>query len=135
MARRRRPENEALSKRVQLAFGRRLQERRRASVGKNQETLALALDVTRTSISNIERGRHRVFLDQAYLAAKTLGVPLADLLPSVDDVFSENSVVLAPNAGLGQNSVMRVSEIAQSIQQTAAGERLAEKPKAHRKRR
>lgn len=53
----------------------------RQRVGVRQEQLADALGLSRTSITNIERGRQGV---QAYLLvriAEVLGRPVADLLP------------------------------------------------------
>ena len=91
MSKRRTAEGAAVSQRVQVAFGNRLRAARKASRDKrvNQDDLAAELDVTRTSVSNIERGRHRVFLDQVYIAAKALGVEVIDLLPTVDEVFTD----------------------------------------------
>jgi len=45
------PEKQAVSKRVQVAFGKRLQSQRKGQ--RNQDQLAEALDVSRTTISNI----------------------------------------------------------------------------------
>ena len=91
MSKRRTDKGSALSQRIQVAFGDRLRAVRKASTeGRvNQDVLALALEVTRTSVSNIERGRHRVFLDQVYLAAEALGVEVIDLLPAKDEVFRD----------------------------------------------
>jgi transcriptional regulator with XRE-family HTH domain len=47
----------------------------------DQQSFADALGVSRTTVSNIERGMQRVFLDQVYRAAEILGRPPADLLP------------------------------------------------------
>ncbi len=62
--------------------------------------IATALEVSRTSVSNIENGRHRIFLDQVYAAARALRVPVASLLPSEEDLVSSPSVHSAPNAGI-----------------------------------
>ena len=107
-----------MSKRLQNAFGNRLHQIRRApGVGRqNQQVLAEALEITRTSISNIERGRHRVFLDQVYLAAHALGVPLMELLPPVEEVFANTPVFTASDAAFDQRSVSRVSEVARDLQ-------------------
>jgi transcriptional regulator with XRE-family HTH domain len=118
MARRRSLENQGVSKRLQSAFGDRLHVARRAAgVGRhNQEVLAEALEITRTSISNIERGRHRVFLDQVYLAARALKVPLTDLLPPLEEVFTDAPVFTVTEAEFDQVSVLRVSEVARDLQ-------------------
>jgi transcriptional regulator with XRE-family HTH domain len=117
MARLRSPEQRGVGKRVQVAFGRLLQIKRKGRL--KQDALAEALDVSRTSVSNIERGRHRVFLDQAYLAARALGIPLAELLPTVDEVFPVISVVLEKRSGVGEGSAQLIYRIASTIQQKA----------------
>lgn len=61
-----------------------------------QEQLAVALGVTRSSISNIEKGRHRIFLDQAYVISRTLRVALSDLLPHESEVFDSTAVSVSP---------------------------------------
>ena len=77
-----------LSERLQEAFGKRLQEARKLSIPRcSQQDLARGLDVTRTTISNIENGRHRIFLDQVYDAARVLNVPLSNLLPELAEVI------------------------------------------------
>jgi transcriptional regulator with XRE-family HTH domain len=117
MARLRSSEQQGVSKRVQVAFGKRLRGQRKGR--RSQDALAEYLDVSRTSVSNIERGRHRVFLDQAYLAARALGVTLNDLLPTLDEVYAPVPVAFAENSGVIESSVRRASEIASTIQQQA----------------
>lgn len=117
MARLRSPEHRVISQRVQAAFGKRLRAQRKGR--RSQDVLAEDLDVSRTSVSNIERGRHRVFLDQAYLAARALGVTLNDLLPTLDEVFAPVPVAFEENSGVVESSVRRASEIASNIQQRA----------------
>jgi transcriptional regulator with XRE-family HTH domain len=70
---------------IQEAFGRRLRaERLRRGVG--QKVLAGGLRVSRTTVSNLERGVQRPYLDQVYTAAQILGVSAADLLPTEADL-------------------------------------------------
>lgn len=96
----------SLSKRVQLAFGTKLKAARRSSKPKvTQGVIAEALEMTRTSISNIENGRHRVFLDQVYAAAHRLGVPIAMLLPEEVEVLATPSVSVPPSSGLASAKV------------------------------
>lgn len=104
-----------MSKRVQAEFGKRLQAHRKGR--RNQHQLAEALDVSRTTISNIERGRHRIFLDQAYLAANALGVQLSELLPTLEHAFPVVSVALEAGSQVQQASIARVSEIVTTLQQ------------------
>lgn len=127
MARRRDPENLALSKRLQVAFGLRLQKARRsAKQGRiQQEALAAALNVSRTTISNIERGQHRVFLDQVYVAARALGVAIDELLPALEEVFPTSSMLTAPDAKVTAQSVRQVGELAREIQVRSAREELS----------
>jgi transcriptional regulator with XRE-family HTH domain len=110
---------------VQRGFGERL---KRARADTKQQTLAADLHITRTSVSNIERGRHRIFLDQVYVAARSLGVPLADLLPPLLDVFPEETVNFASDATVSEESAKQVTEFAQGLR-----EHLAEKTSARRK--
>lgn len=132
MSRRKNPQHEATCQRLQKAFGIRLQvARRNLEQGRaNQETLADALGITRTSISNIERGQHRVFLDQVYLAARALGIDARDLLPSMDDVFPPASVHSAPDAGIDDGVAQRLMEIATDVQRRLTRQRRTERPQA-----
>jgi transcriptional regulator with XRE-family HTH domain len=66
-------------------FGRRLASARKLK-GFKQLTLASLLGLSRTSISNIERGEQRISLELAYQAAYVLGVSLQTLLPTLEDV-------------------------------------------------
>src|SRR4051812_2420311 len=119
MARRRSPSHAALSRRVQSAFGRRLKRsRKRSQRGRvNQEALAGALDVSRTSISNIERGRHRVFLDQVYAAAQALGTSLDELLPTLQEVFPSTTVTTPSGTGITDKSMRSVVDLVRTIQE------------------
>jgi transcriptional regulator with XRE-family HTH domain len=118
MARKRTAQSEATSRRVQSQFGRRLQETRRARETKTtQEELAEALGVTRTSVSNIERGQHRVFLDQLYVAARTLGVPITDLLPTMEEIYGDSQIALAAGSGVGESSAQKAFEVVLRLQE------------------
>lgn len=66
-------------------FGRRLSKVRREK-GWKQVTLGNRLGLSRTSISNIERGDQRVSLELAYQAALILGVSLERLLPTLEEI-------------------------------------------------
>jgi transcriptional regulator with XRE-family HTH domain len=112
------PNQAALRNRLQRAFGERLRRLRRATTVPRrvtQEQLAAALGVTRTTVSNIERGRHRVFLDQVYIAARELGVPLDHLLPSSDEIFLVASSLTAADTELPQGAAEEAAEIAKKI--------------------
>jgi|ERR1043166_9573624 transcriptional regulator with XRE-family HTH domain len=102
MGKARSAESRELSRKIQVAFGQnRKQARLRSQPPIRQQALAQSLEITRTSISNIETGRHRVFLDQVYAAARTLGVPILELLPQETEIFSPQAQVsIAPGSGI-----------------------------------
>src|SRR5713226_3804317 len=54
---------------------------RRTEAGMSQEAFAKAVGLSRTSITNIERGRQPVSLHTLYFMADILGVEAVDLLP------------------------------------------------------
>lgn len=47
----------------------------------DQETLSRHLNLSRTTIINIEKGRQRLSLEHAWLIAKVLSLSIEDLLP------------------------------------------------------
>ena len=113
MARKRNDDLVAISARVQAGFGSRLQQARNEK-NLSQKQLAEALRITRTSVSNIERGRHRVFLDQVYLAARFIGVNVQDLLPPRDEIFvSPAEPSLAE--GVPDSVVEELSSVAKAV--------------------
>lgn len=57
-------------------------QRKKANM--DQETLASHLNLSRTTVINIEKGRQRLSLEHAWLAAKILGIPIEELLPSTE---------------------------------------------------
>ena len=125
MARRRDPKTAAIGQLVQRGFGRRLKQARKDT---KQQTLAADLHITRTSVSNIEHGRHRIFLDQVYIAAHSLGVPIEELLPPLSEVFPEEAVFFASDASISRDSAKAVTEFAHGLR-----EQLAEKTSARSK--
>jgi transcriptional regulator with XRE-family HTH domain len=60
--------------------GRRIRDLRREK-GLSQARLAAAVDLSRTSITNIERGRQKLLLHTLQDIANALGVESQDLLP------------------------------------------------------
>src|SRR5688500_623872 len=75
-----------LSVRLQREFGALLKNARHQA-WKGQKQLAGALRLTRTSVSNIERGKQRIYLDQVYEAAHFLRLDIVRLLPPLSTVF------------------------------------------------
>ena len=63
-------------------FGRLLRQRR-TEVKLSQKDFARAVGLSRTSITNIERGRQPVSLPSLYVMADVLQVDVGDLLPTV----------------------------------------------------
>jgi transcriptional regulator with XRE-family HTH domain len=61
-------------------FGRHLRKARKTA-GLTQEQVAERVKLTRTSITNIERGRQHIVLHQLFLLASAVGVSPQDLLP------------------------------------------------------
>ncbi|MFN8418795.1 MAG: helix-turn-helix transcriptional regulator [Anaerolineae bacterium] len=61
----------------------------REKMNMTQDALSERLGLTRTSISNFERGQQHVQLHTLYQIAILLEVPIADLLPEVSLVESE----------------------------------------------
>lgn len=66
---------------VYVEFGRRLSSARQRA-GLRQETLAKRVGLTRTSITNIEKGNQRLPLHMAYLLSAAVGLDPKDLLPT-----------------------------------------------------
>jgi len=63
-------------------IGRRIAATRRQRKPRlSQKDLAEAVDLSRTSVVNIERGRHRIQIHVLYVIAQMLGVEPHDLLP------------------------------------------------------
>ena len=67
--------------------GRILATRKRANL--RQEKLAEAVQLSRTSITNIERGRQKIQVDTLYAIAEVLGVRPHALLPLPNQPMSE----------------------------------------------
>lgn len=66
--------------RIYRIFGSRLRELRDEK-GVTQEQLAKRVDLSRTSITNIEKGRQRVMLHQLVELAEALESDVSDLMP------------------------------------------------------
>jgi transcriptional regulator with XRE-family HTH domain len=57
-----------------------------------QSELARCVGLTRTSIVNIEQGRQKVMLHTLYAIADVFGVPVANLLPALEESSPETQV-------------------------------------------
>lgn len=71
--------------------GQRIQDIRREN-NVSQQDLADILDLSRTSISNIENGRHPIFLHHIYTIAEKFDIPIDKILPSVFELQSEKKL-------------------------------------------
>lgn len=113
MGKRRSSQSQEFCRRVQTAFGERLQSVRLGSIPRiSQAELADALGVSRTSVSNIENGRHRVFLDQIYAAAHALRVPVTTLLPEDSSLWSVTAVHVSANAEIDAHQLEQLAPMA-----------------------
>lgn len=74
-------------------FGRRLREERNRR-GLSQEAVARSVGLTRTSVTNIEKGRQHVALHTAFVLAETLESDPHALLPEARELAEQRS--LAP---------------------------------------
>ena len=68
----------------------------------------------------MERGRHRIFLDQVYAAAHALGVTIEDLLPTVAEVFPATYMTASPSGAITDKSMRSAVDIVRTIQEKAA---------------
>ena len=87
----RRVENGHALERLYQEFGRRLRSAREGA-GLSQQILAERVGLSRTSITNIERGRQHVALHMLFRLASALGKEPSDLLP-VEAVPAEEEAV------------------------------------------
>jgi len=71
----------AVGKRIKLA---------RKDKGFTQETLSKMVSLTRTSITNIEKGRQKLLVHSLYVFANVLGVHPRDLLPDEADMVTDS---------------------------------------------
>lgn len=70
-----------------------LLKKQRVSMSLTQADFAKKVGLSRASIANIENGRQKILLHQAYLFAKCLNIPLLDLLPTTDFVFQPDDIM------------------------------------------
>lgn len=86
----------------------------------DQATLADAVGLVRTSITNIERGRQRPQLHVIYAIADVLKVSISDILPRVGRVDKGSALgSLEIGSGLGQNELDWIKGL---VRRASAGE-------------
>ena len=84
--------NDGASNSLYLEFGKLVRLHRVRLDGMTQEKLGLIVGLSRTSITNIEKGRQHVSLHQLFAIAKALRVRPDALLPSLSEVRADSSV-------------------------------------------
>lgn len=120
MGKRRSPASHELSRLVQTAFGDRLRRAREAADPKvSQAAIAGALEVSRTSISNIENGRHRVFLDHVYAAARALRISASSLMPDDGALTTVSAIHSSPDGGLDSNQLRALEPMVVAARKSA----------------
>lgn len=77
---------------VYQGFGKLVRMHRERLDGMTQEKLGKIVGLSRTSITNIERGRQHVSLHQIYAIAQALRIRPQALLPSVGDTAADSKV-------------------------------------------
>ena len=70
------------------AFGKLVQAHRRRIKGMTQEELGRRIGLSRTSVTNIEQGRHHVSLHHLFRIANALQIPPEVLLPPQPEELS-----------------------------------------------
>jgi transcriptional regulator with XRE-family HTH domain len=114
----------AISQRLQRAFGKKLQQARE-SKGTLQKVLAAELGLSRTSISNIERGTQRIFLDQVYAAAHALGTEPHALLPSIADIYDDMPIHTPSDDPLSNAAAVQARDVVRTVQMGLSAEKRA----------
>lgn len=109
-----------ICERIQQGFGRRLKSLRE-SRDMGQKALAPKLQLSRTSVSNLECGVHLPTLSDVYRAAHLFGVTVEQLLPPVEDVFPLVSISSATDDPVSDQSYERLSEL---IRDVSSGQRV-----------
>jgi transcriptional regulator with XRE-family HTH domain len=78
-----------------LQLGKRIRAARK-DAGLTQAELAASISLSRTSVTNIERGRQQILLHTLYDIASTLGIDAADLLPEMEPKPKEGLIEQIP---------------------------------------
>lgn len=112
-----------LSRHIQKVFGANLAKARLAAPQPLlQQDLARRLNLSRTSVSNIECGTQGISLVQAYLAARAVGVDVRKLLPEMDQVFPTGAVSVAEDDPLGIEVEGIALKVVEKIERRLAAE-------------
>lgn len=105
------------TRRLYADFGELVVLHRRRSGGMTQAELGQRIGLSRTSVTNIEQGRHHVSLERLLLIAEALDVAPATLLPAVDrETGPAKMAELLP-----KDSPPELVEWAESVRQAQTG--------------
>ena len=88
-----------------VAFGELVLAHRRRLTGMTQAALGRRIGLSRTSVTNIEQGRHHVSLDQFMRIAVALDVTPEALLPHVSQQETESDLAAILPEGLPKDIV------------------------------
>lgn len=114
MPKRRDAKTREICERIQVGFGERLKTLRMQSE-MGQKALAPRMQLSRTSVSNLECGLHLPSLDEVYRAAHCFGVPIEDLLPAVKEVFPDGAIHTAADDPLSEAGVLVAAKIVRDL--------------------
>jgi transcriptional regulator with XRE-family HTH domain len=98
---------------IYISIGARLRDAR-IDAGWTQDEVAGWVDLSRTSVTNVEIGRQRLMLHQIVIYADVMSIPLGELIGSAVD--TTNAKLRAENATLRR----RVGALEQAMRSVAA---------------
>jgi len=106
-------------------FGRHFRQvREKAQL--TQEQVAERVGLTRTSVTNIERGRQHIGLHQLYLLAAAVGRQPAELLPDhdggIDELLPQRALKALQHDAEGLDFATRVLRKSQAQAETRSGD-------------
>lgn len=100
-------------KTIYRAFGARVAARR-AEIGLTQSQVAEAIDASRATVANVERGEHRLPLHQVYRLSLALGLQdVSALLPPLphDDPGGFSIDIAEPEGGLNDAARRQIARL------------------------
>lgn len=119
MPKRRDAKTREVCERIQKVFGERLKAfREQREMG--QKALAPRMQLSRTSVSNLECGLHLPSLDEVYRAAHCFGVSIETLLPAVEEVFPDGAIHTAADDPLSEQEASIAAQIVRDLSVGAA---------------
>jgi len=106
-----------------IIIGERIRNRRKELKYK-QEQLANNIGINRTSISNIEKGRHQAPLHLLYKISIFINMDIYDLIPTKDEIIRQDFVeestslynLLDKNRGLSENSKNDIEQLLKELE-------------------